>query len=131
MKTDDLDRMDATARNGSAWPESTQSRADVLTLTAEVRRLAAELESVAAERDALRATMNDNAAVNALNAIASICGCPDWDYPGQLVRDVEALRTERDSARAEGRAADGQERHRRRRGSRRIGDDLGTVQASS
>jgi hypothetical protein len=54
MKTDDLDRMDATARNGSAWPESTQSRADVLTLTAEVRRLAAELESVAAERDRLQ-----------------------------------------------------------------------------
>lgn len=60
------------------------------------RETAEAVRALVAERNALRATMVDNAAVNALNAIASICGCPDWDYPGQLVRDVEALRTERD-----------------------------------
>jgi len=29
----------------------------------------------------------------ALDQIAKLCGCPEWDYPGQVVRDVEcALR---------------------------------------
>lgn len=27
----------------------------------------------------------------ALDRIAALCGCPSWDYPGQVVRDVEAL----------------------------------------
>lgn len=55
------------------------------------RALAAEKE-----RDALRATPADNAATDALGAIAALCGCPAWEYPGQVVRDAEALRKERD-----------------------------------
>lgn len=37
-----------------------------------------------------------DAATNAFDAIAVLVGVPDWDYPGQLVRDVEALVKERD-----------------------------------
>ena len=33
--------------------------------------------------------------------IARICGCPTWEYPGQLVRDVRALADERDALRLE------------------------------
>lgn len=29
------------------------------------------------------------AAEEALDKIAALCGCPSWDYPGQVVRDVE------------------------------------------
>jgi hypothetical protein len=28
--------------------------------------------------------------------IAKLCGCPEWDYPGQVLRDVQALVKERD-----------------------------------
>lgn len=41
-----------------------------------------------------------DAATLAFDAIARAVGCPEWDYPGQLVRDVERLRKERDEARA-------------------------------
>lgn len=30
-------------------------------------------------------------ATDALDKIAKMCGCPQWDYPGQVVRDVECL----------------------------------------
>jgi hypothetical protein len=33
----------------------------------------------------------DNAGVRALDQIAALCGCAEWHYPGQIVRDVEAL----------------------------------------
>ena len=36
--------------------------------------------------------MSKNAAEEALDAIAEICGCPHWEYPGQVVRDVKSLR---------------------------------------
>jgi hypothetical protein len=37
-----------------------------------------------------------NAAELALDAIAELCGCEEWDYPGQVVRDVQtALATMR------------------------------------
>lgn len=29
---------------------------------------------------------------NALNEIAELCGCPHWEYAGQVVRDVQNLR---------------------------------------
>lgn len=32
-----------------------------------------------------------NAAMVALDSIADVCGCPHWEYPGQVVRDVIAL----------------------------------------
>ena len=40
-----------------------------------------------------------NAAMEAFEQIADICGCRTWDYPGQLVRDVRALADERDGLR--------------------------------
>ena len=52
---------------------------DVDRLRDEVKRLKKE-----------NATSN-NAAEKALDAIAAICGCPKWDYPGQVIRDVERL----------------------------------------
>lgn len=33
-----------------------------------------------------------SAAEKALDDIAAICGCPHWDYPGQVVRDVAAMK---------------------------------------
>jgi rubrerythrin len=38
------------------------------------------------------AKLDASAAVDAFNAIAALLGCPEWDYPGQLVRDVRALK---------------------------------------
>ncbi len=39
-----------------------------------------------------------DAADDALDEIATLCGCPQWDYPGQVVRDVRALRNTLKSA---------------------------------
>lgn len=36
-------------------------------------------------------TKGKNAAEDALDAIAALCGCSVWEYPNQVVRDVEAL----------------------------------------
>lgn len=33
-----------------------------------------------------------SAAEQALDDIAAICGCPHWDYPGQVVRDVAEMK---------------------------------------
>lgn len=46
-------------------------------------------------------TREKDACEIALDEIAKVCGCPHWDYAGQVVRDVEALKRERDEARAE------------------------------
>jgi len=35
-----------------------------------------------------------DAAESALDEIAALCGCPRWEYPGQVVRDVAALLSE-------------------------------------
>lgn len=48
----------------------------------------------------LEQARDDSAAVDAFDKIAELCGCPEWEYPGQLVRDVEALAAKRDSYRA-------------------------------
>jgi hypothetical protein len=32
----------------------------------------------------------------ALDEIAALCGVPEWEYPGQVVRDVRAVVAERD-----------------------------------
>jgi hypothetical protein len=46
-----------------------------------------------------------DAATIALDQIARVCGCPEWDYPLQVVRDVERLaddaRRSRDEAKRE------------------------------
>ncbi len=66
---------------------------------------AAQLDALTAERDELKRALGfaresyGGAASEAFDAIAILCGCEQWDYPGQLVRDVERLRAERDQAR--------------------------------
>ena len=42
---------------------------------------------------------SDDAATKALDAIAKLCGCPEWGYPGQIVRDVGRVVAARDEAR--------------------------------
>jgi len=42
----------------------------------------------------LEAKLEGSAADDAFDAIAALLGCPSWDYPGQLVRDVKALKAE-------------------------------------
>lgn len=42
-----------------------------------------------------------DACENAIDEIAGVCGCPHWDYAGQVVRDVETLKRQHDEARAE------------------------------
>lgn len=37
----------------------------------------------------------------ALDEIAALCGVPDWEYPGQVVRDVRMVVAERDRLRQE------------------------------
>lgn len=44
-------------------------------------------------------TQATDAATLAFDEIAALCGCPEWDYPGQIVRDVQTLVRERDLAR--------------------------------
>ena len=63
-----------SARGGSL--EGSGSRALAL-----LTELAREIEDLEAK----------TAAEDALDAIAVLCGCPQWDYPGQIVRDVQML----------------------------------------
>ena len=42
----------------------------------------------------------DDAATEALDAIAKLCGCEQWGYPGQVVRDVEDLKRRLEEAEA-------------------------------
>ena len=42
-----------------------------------------------------------DAATLAFDEIAAACGCPSWEYPGQVVRDVLGLAGERDALKAE------------------------------
>lgn len=45
-----------------------------------------ELQSLRLEK-----AVRNSAADEAFNAIAILCGCSHWEYPGQLVRDVASL----------------------------------------
>jgi len=49
------------------------------TLVEKANRLQAELDE------------RDSAVMKALDSIADLCGCSDWEYAGQVVRDVQAL----------------------------------------
>lgn len=60
-----------------------------------------EAETLRARVKRAEAQLEDSAARNALDKIAELCGCPEWDYPGQLVRDVEALKARAMRAEAE------------------------------
>lgn len=59
-----------------------------------------KVRDLTAERDEARqeAASHKDAATQAFDAIAALCGCPQWEYPGQVVRDVEALVRQRDEA---------------------------------
>jgi hypothetical protein len=63
-----------------------------------VRDREAEALAALADVDELRAALDfaresyGGAANDAFSAIAELCGCKQWDYPGQLVRDVERLK---------------------------------------
>jgi len=70
-------------------------------------RLAQEVECLRAELAEAKAERNTDAATVAFNAIATATGCSTWEYPGQIVRDVEALVLERDNFRARIAAAEG------------------------
>lgn len=35
------------------------------------------------------------AAEETLDEIATLCGCPEWDYPGQVIRDVKSVAEQR------------------------------------
>lgn len=84
------DRIDLAAiRERMDDPFAPVSAADLAALCDEVERLTEENRT------------RGDAATKALDAIAKLCGCPQWDYPGQVVRDVGAVTTERDALRAE------------------------------
>lgn len=55
----------------------------------EHRQLAAWLEELEALR--VERSSRNSAADEAFGAIAALCECPHWEYPGQIVRDVTAL----------------------------------------
>lgn len=48
-----------------------------------------------------------DAALNALDEIAKLCGCPHWDYPGQIVRDVTHLVAQNATLRVRAEKAEG------------------------
>ena len=57
-----------------------------------IQNLQKRLQRVTEERDVLRDILNDkhDPMEKALNEISEMCGCPEWDYAGQVVRDVKA-----------------------------------------
>jgi hypothetical protein len=73
-----------------AWERSAHAVADKHLETAEQYRVRAE-KAEARVRE-LEAKLEGSAADDAFNAIAALCGCSSWDYPGQLVRDVARLK---------------------------------------
>lgn len=64
---------------------ATEPEAQALAEQVAVEAMTEGLRELAPERLA-----EDTAAMRALDAIAKACGCPQWDYPGQVVRDVQS-----------------------------------------
>jgi YD repeat-containing protein len=56
-------------------------------------------EALRAEVARMHSLLDDAPSIEAFDAIAKLCGCAQWDYPGQLVRDVQSLTAERDALR--------------------------------
>lgn len=54
-------------------------------------RAASPEEAIKAACRTLQAMLAPDAAEEALDEIARLCGCPEWHYPGQVVRDVQRL----------------------------------------
>lgn len=79
-----------------------QAVSDAAYWTRAWERRGKELDVMERELTALRGVgSGGSAATQALNAIAAACGCAEWEYPGQVVRDVEAVVRERDTLRGE------------------------------
>lgn len=51
-------------------------------------KLESEVKHLREENRELLLALNKSAATDALDAIAKLCGVAEWDYPGQVVRDV-------------------------------------------
>ena len=67
-----------------------------------VKEAASSREERDKARDAYASAVGpDGATTMALDAINELVGCGDWEYPGQLVRDVQKVKGERDAALAE------------------------------
>lgn len=49
----------------------------------------------------LRLDCHEDASTPAFDEIAALCGCPEWEYPGQVIRDVEHVVRERDGLKTE------------------------------
>lgn len=64
------------------------------------RLLEAE-ETLRQARFEISARVADDILERALDEIAALCGCPTWEYAGQVVRDVKMVLEQRDAARAE------------------------------
>lgn len=67
------------------------------------RELCAMLQDAQAERDRLQVEVDahNDASTPAFDEIAAMCGCPQWEYPGQVIRDVKMVVEERDALRTE------------------------------
>lgn len=55
---------------------------------------------------ALKLDAHEDASTPAFDEIAKLCGCPQWEYPGQVIRDVERVVKERDELRERLRVAE-------------------------
>lgn len=75
--------LDAIARHCAASPGTRRSTAPLL----------AALEALLRDHQGMSRTISDpdGATNNAFDAIAKACGCETWEYPGQVVRDVQLV----------------------------------------
>lgn len=49
----------------------------------------------------LKLDCHEDASTPAFDEIAALCGCPEWEYPGQVIRDVQHVVRERDGLKVE------------------------------
>lgn len=77
----------ATAAKSGSWLGAVDRIKELEGSVANARR---ELSAIIAERDAVACELREGAMSQAFDAIAKLVGSGDWEYPGQVVRDVEA-----------------------------------------
>jgi hypothetical protein len=73
-----------------------EAPSEILSYSQMLNVLRQKAQDIANYTDRLMLKELQDAAEIALNEIAHLCGCPDWDYPGQVVRDVEDLKKRHD-----------------------------------
>jgi hypothetical protein len=92
------DQLDALTAERDAWKQANGHADQIIAgLRAELSHCNDRVTELKTALDFQRESYG-GAAGDAFDAIAKLCGCEQWDYPGQLVRDVERLRAERDQA---------------------------------